>query len=162
MLGPPHLVPSLLGKPLSESDAYQSFMQKAMPAPKEHDVEFLEYVIKSIVDHPDDVKLTRTIDEMGVLVTLAVHPEDMGQVIGRSGATAKSIRTLLRVIGARNNARVNLKILEPEGSTRGENAQPESPRPASRARGKKVAGAEEKSPEEKEAAVDEAIDDLNI
>lgn len=80
-----------------------------------HDVEFVEYVVKSIVDHPDDVKLERAIDEMGVLITLTVNPEDMGQVIGRSGATAKSIRTLLRVIGARNNARVNLKINEPEG-----------------------------------------------
>jgi len=80
-----------------------------------HDVEFVEYVVKSIVDHPDDVKLERTIDEMGVLITLAVNPEDMGQIIGRQGATAKSIRTLLRVIGARNNARVNLKINEPAG-----------------------------------------------
>lgn len=83
-----------------------------------HDVEFVEYVVKSIVDHPDDVKLDRTIDEMGVLITLTVNPEDMGQIIGRQGATAKSIRTLLRVIGARNNARVNLKINEPEGSNR--------------------------------------------
>lgn len=81
-----------------------------------HDVEFVEYVVKSIVDHPDDVKVERKIDEMGVLITLVVHPEDMGQVIGRQGATAKSIRTLLRVIGARNNARVNLKIQEPEGN----------------------------------------------
>ena len=83
-----------------------------------HDVEFVEYVVKSIVDHPDDVKLDRTIDEMGVLITLTVNPEDMGQIIGRQGATAKSIRTLLRVIGARNNARVNLKINEPEGGSR--------------------------------------------
>lgn len=88
-----------------------------------HDVEFVEYVVKSIVDHPDDVKLSRTIDEMGVLITLTVNPEDMGQIIGRQGATAKSIRTLLRVIGARNNARVNLKINEPEGSTRGTRPQ---------------------------------------
>lgn len=85
---------------------------------KSHDVEFVEYVVKSIVDHPDDVKLERNIDEMGVLITLTVNPEDMGQVIGRQGATAKSIRTLLRVIGARNNARVNLKINEPEGGAK--------------------------------------------
>ena len=83
-----------------------------------HDVEFVEYIVKSIVDHPDDVVLDRNIDEMGVLLTLTVNPEDMGQIIGRSGATAKSIRTLLRVIGARNNARVNLKISEPEGGKR--------------------------------------------
>jgi predicted RNA-binding protein YlqC (UPF0109 family) len=82
------------------------------------DQEFVEYVIKSIVDHPDAVKSERTIDEMGVLITLSVSPEDMGQVIGRQGQTAKSVRTLLRVIGAKNDARVNLKILEPEGGKR--------------------------------------------
>ncbi|MFO0704972.1 MAG: KH domain-containing protein [Candidatus Andersenbacteria bacterium] len=82
------------------------------------DQEFVEYVVKSIVDHPDDVKAERTIDEMGVLITLSVHPEDMGQIIGRQGQTAKSIRTLLRVIGAKNDARVNLKVLEPEGGKR--------------------------------------------
>ena len=82
------------------------------------DQQFVEYVIKSIVDHPDVVKTERTIDEMGVLITLGVSPEDMGQVIGRQGQTAKSVRTLLRVIGAKNDARVNLKILEPEGGKR--------------------------------------------
>jgi len=79
------------------------------------DQEFVDYVVKSIVDHPDDVKSERTIDELGVLITLSVNPEDMGQIIGRQGMTAKSIRTLLRTIGAKNDARVNLKILEPEG-----------------------------------------------
>ena len=83
---------------------------------QEMDHQFVEYVVKSIVDHPDDVTSERTIDEMGVLITLKVNPEDMGQLIGRQGQTAKSIRTLLRVIGAKNNARVNLKIIEPEGS----------------------------------------------
>jgi len=82
------------------------------------DQEFVEYVVKSIVDHPDDVKTERTIDEMGVLITLSVNPEDMGQIIGRQGQTAKSVRTLLRVIGAKNDARVNLKVLEPEGGRR--------------------------------------------
>ena len=129
-----------------------------MPARKEHDVEFLEYVIKSIVDHPDDVKLARTIDEMGVLITLGVHPEDMGQVIGRSGATAKSIRTLLRVVGARNDARVNLKILEPEGSTRGGEARARDGNNAPLGRRQKPVA----TAEEKEAAVDEAIEDVNI
>lgn len=80
------------------------------------DQQFVEYVVKSIVDHPDDVTSERTIDERGVLITLKVNPEDMGQLIGRQGQTAKSIRTLLRVIGAKNNARVNMKIIEPEGS----------------------------------------------
>jgi len=79
------------------------------------DQEFVDFVIKSIVDHPDDVKTDRKIDEMGVLLTLKVNPEDMGQVIGRQGGTARAIRTLLRVIGAKHNARVNFKIEEPEG-----------------------------------------------
>ena len=89
------------------------------------DKEFVEYIVKSIVDNPDDVKIERTVDEMGVLISLNINPADMGQVIGRQGSTAKSIRTLLRVIGAKNNARVNFKIVEPEGSERPE--RPERP-----------------------------------
>jgi uncharacterized protein len=77
------------------------------------DTKFLEHVIRALVDHPDDIKINRTVDEMGVLMTLDVNPEDMGKVIGRSGNTAKAIRTLLRVVGMKNNARVNLKINEP-------------------------------------------------
>lgn len=84
----------------------------------EHDQQFLEYVVKSLVDNPNDVKINRTIDEMGVLLTLSVHKDDMGKIIGRSGATAKAIRTILRVVGMKNDARVNLKIEEPEGSER--------------------------------------------
>ena len=80
------------------------------------DQEFVEYVVKAIANHPSDVKTVRTVDEMGVLITLKVHPEDMGVVIGKQGATARSLRTLLRVAGAKNNARVNLKIEEPEGA----------------------------------------------
>jgi hypothetical protein len=87
-------------------------------ANKPVDQEFLEYLVKSIVDHPDDVKIERKVDEMGVLLDLKVNQEDMGMLIGRLGSTAKAIRTLLRIIGARHNARVNLKIEEPEGSTR--------------------------------------------
>ena len=82
------------------------------------DQEFLEFLIKSLVDNPDDVKVNRQVDEMGVLLTLDVNPADMGKVIGRSGNTAKAIRILLRVVGMKNNARVNLKINEPAGSTR--------------------------------------------
>lgn len=77
------------------------------------DVQFLEYVVKALVNYPDDVKIKRTVDEMGVLMTLDVNPEDMGKVIGRSGNTAKAIRILLRVVGMKNNARINLKINEP-------------------------------------------------
>ncbi len=83
----------------------------------EMDKEFLEYVVKSLVDNPNDVKIDRTVDEMGVLITLTVNPADMGKIIGRQGNTAKAIRTLLRVIGMKNNARVNLKINEPEGGS---------------------------------------------
>lgn len=82
------------------------------------DQEFVEFVVKSIVDHPEDVQIDRSVDEMGVLISLRINPQDMGQVIGRQGSTAKSIRNLLRVIGAKNNARVNFKIVEPEGSSR--------------------------------------------
>ena len=82
------------------------------------DQKFLEFVVKSLVDHPEDVKITRTVDEMGVLLTLDVHREDMGKIVGRQGNTAKAIRTLLRDVGMKNNARVNLKINEPEGGLR--------------------------------------------
>jgi predicted RNA-binding protein YlqC (UPF0109 family) len=84
----------------------------------ERDQEFLEFVIKSLVDHPEEVKISRQVDELGVLLTLAVNKEDMGKVIGRSGATAKAIRTILRVVGMKHDARVNLKIEEPEGGMR--------------------------------------------
>ena len=82
----------------------------------ERDEQFLEYVVKALADSPADVKIRRTVDEMGVLLTLSVNKDDMGKVIGRSGATAKAIRTILRVVGMKNDARVNLKIEEPEGS----------------------------------------------
>ncbi len=82
------------------------------------DQEFVEYVVKAIVGHPEDVQTERTIDERGVLITLKVNAADMGYVIGRQGQTARSIRTLLKIVGAKNNARVNLKIFEPEGSRR--------------------------------------------
>jgi len=107
----------------------------------EQDAQFLEYVIKALVDNPNDVKINRTVDEMGVLLTLGVNPADMGKIIGRMGNTAKAIRTLLRVVGMKNNARVNLKINEPEGSTRPE-------RPMAMERGTKT--------------VDEVMDDLKL
>ncbi|MFA7201536.1 MAG: KH domain-containing protein [Candidatus Paceibacterota bacterium] len=81
------------------------------------DQEFLEFLVKSIVDTPADVVVERKIDEMGVLLTLKVNRADMGQVVGRQGSTAKAIRSLLRIVGMKNNARVNLKILEPEGGS---------------------------------------------
>jgi hypothetical protein len=81
----------------------------------ERDQEFLEFVVKGLVEHPEEVKVNRVVDEMGVLLTLDLNAEDMGKVIGRSGNTAKAIRTLLRVVGMKHNARVNLKINEPAG-----------------------------------------------
>jgi uncharacterized protein len=87
------------------------------------DQQFLEFIVKSIVAHPEDVKTDRVVDERGVLLTLDINPEDMGYVIGRRGQTAQAIRTLLKIVGAKNNARVNLKINEPEGSTRGQNRE---------------------------------------
>jgi len=85
----------------------------------ERDQEFVEYMVKAIVENPDKVQVKRTIDERGVLLELTVDPADMGKVIGKEGRTAKAIRTLLRVLGAQNDARVNLKIIEPEGGTGG-------------------------------------------
>lgn len=106
----------------------------------EKDQLFVETVVKAIVANPDDVKVDRTVDERGVLLTLHVNPSDIGYVIGRQGQTAKAIRTLAKIIGAKNNARVNLKIDEPEGS-RG----PRAPR------------------EERQAEIDtDVVDDLSI
>jgi predicted RNA-binding protein YlqC (UPF0109 family) len=84
----------------------------------DNDQVFLEYVVMALVDNPNDVKIDRTVDEMGVLISLTVNPADMGKIIGKMGNTAKAIRTLLRIIGMKNNSRVNLKINEPEGSER--------------------------------------------
>lgn len=84
-------------------------------ATKSDDQVFLESLVKGLVEHPDDVKVDRKVDEMGVLLTLKVNAEDMGQIIGKGGNTARAIRSLLRIVGIKNNARVNLKIEEPEG-----------------------------------------------
>lgn len=111
----------------------------------ELDQQFLEYVVKALVDHPEAVKVNRTVDEMGVLLTLDVHADDMGKIIGRSGNTAKAIRTLLRVVGMKNEARVNLKINEPEGGRTDGGGQTEGA----------VAPTEPKT-------LDQAIDDLKI
>lgn len=113
------------------------------------DQEFIEYVVKALVDYPDEVKVGRKVDEMGVLITLDVHPDDMGMVIGREGMTAKSLRTLLRVIGAKNNARVNLKINEPEGSTRGHRRE-EAPAPVAETDQPETSVVEETAPETEE------------
>ncbi len=120
------------------------------------DRDFIEYVVKMLVDNPDDVKVERKIDEMGVLITLDVNPQDMGMVIGREGMTAKALRTLLRVIGARNSARVNLKINEPEGSLR----PPREPRESFVAPAAAVSE-EPKAPEEKKT-LDDVMNDIRL
>lgn len=112
------------------------------------DQQFLEYVIKALVDDPSSVKITRSVDEMGVLLTLDVSAADMGKIIGRQGNTAKSIRTLLRVVGMKNNSRVNLKINEPVGGLKSADrmmANPSSPAVQSASR-----------------TVDEVMADLNL
>lgn len=84
----------------------------------EQDKQFLETVVKQIVGNPNDVVVDRTIDERGVLLTLKINPADMGYVIGRKGQTAQAIRTLLKIVGAKNNSRVNLKIYDPNNGNR--------------------------------------------
>jgi predicted RNA-binding protein YlqC (UPF0109 family) len=120
----------------------------------EQDQEFLEYVVKGLVDNPDAVKVDRAVDEMGVLLTLDVAAEDMGKIIGRSGNTAKAIRTLLRVVGMKNNSRVNLKINEPEGGLRSQEAAAASEGDA--------APAEEAPQSDAAKSLDEAMADLKI
>lgn len=79
------------------------------------DQQFIEYIVKSLVSKPDEVKIERRIDEKGVLLELTVDPEDLGRVIGKRGATAQSLRTLLRALGTKQDARYNLKIIDPSG-----------------------------------------------
>ena len=83
------------------------------------DQQFVEYIVKSLVSRPDDVQVERSIDEKGVLLVLTVHPEDLGRVIGRRGTTAQSLRTLLRALGTKNDARYNLKIIDTDNVERG-------------------------------------------
>lgn len=80
------------------------------------DAELLDIIVRALVDFPDAVSVERSVDEMGVLLKLKVHKDDMGKVIGKAGNMAKAIRTLMRGIGMKKNARVNIKILEPMGS----------------------------------------------
>lgn len=127
----------------------------------EPDQAFLEYVVKGLVDNPESVVINRTVDEMGVLLLLTVHPDDMGKIIGKAGNTAKSIRTLLRVVGMKTDARVNLKIEEPEG---GRGPVPRNDEPVSQSEQvESVETPEEKMPESAAAnAIDDALGDLKI
>lgn len=116
------------------------------------DQQFLDTVVRSLVDNPNSVHITRTVDELGVLLTLDVHADDMGKIIGRSGNTAKAIRTLLRVVGMKNDAKVNLKINEPEGG-RG---------PATHAEDSAVSTEPAVDAEAEAKSLDQAIEDLKI
>jgi len=121
------------------------------------DQKFLEFVVKSLVDHPEDVKIERKVDEMGVLLTLKVNSEDMGQVIGRSGSTARAVRTLIRILGLKHHARVNLKIEEPEGGrVMGRREENHSEKKAEEKTEEK---AEEKAEEKVEEKVEEEIEE---
>lgn len=125
-------------------------------AAKEADQQFVEYVVTQLVSKPESVVTERKIDELGVLIELTVDREDMGVVIGKEGKTAKAIRTLLRVFGAKNDSRINLKIVEPEGG------EPHEPREHKH---EEVAEVVEEKPAEKVVEVEEDDDlmaDLDI
>ncbi|MFA5954795.1 MAG: KH domain-containing protein [Patescibacteria group bacterium] len=124
----------------------------------EKDQEFVEYMVKALVNKPEAVRTERTVDEMGVLITLHVDKEDMGYIIGRSGQTARSLRTLLRIVGAKNNARVNLKIYEPEEIRRARQEQ----REASGIAPRRPASAPAPVRNELEDVDTSAVDDLRI
>lgn len=134
----------------------------------EIDQQFIEFVVKSLVGNPDAVEVKRTIDEKGVLLELTVDPEDLGRVIGKRGATAQSLRTLLRALGTKNDARYNLKIIDngtgDHGSRSGDDAQPDKKAPV-KEEDNKVEDVETEAPAEEpeadaeeDAAEDEASD----
>lgn len=116
------------------------------------DRDFVEYILKAIVSHPEEITVTRTVDDLGVLLTISAHPDDMGTIIGKNGQTAKSIRTLLHALGSKSNERVNMKILEPEGSVK-KKAEEENPAADS--------ASDELPTAEEVAAAEAASDDKN-
>ena len=117
----------------------------------ELDQQFIEYVVKNLVDHPDDVKLERSIDDRGVLLELTVNEEDMGRIIGKAGSTAKAIRTLLRVVGAKTDERLNLKIVDVGGDGEGGDVVED----AAATEQERVADAQTVDPPAQEASLDE-------
>jgi len=127
------------------------------------DRDFIEYVVKQIVDEPEEVVVERRVDELGVLITLRVGPHDMGKIIGKNGQTAKALRVLLRVIGSKNNSRVNLKIIEPDGSEVRSDAPAPAPEaaPAAEEAPAAEAPAEETPAEAEVPALEEEVADLH-
>ena len=127
------------------------------------DQQFVEYIVKTLVNNPDKVVVDREIDERGVLLSLSVDPEDVGRVIGKRGATAQSIRTLLRVLGTKNGARYNLKVVNTDGVEGGEVAPAASaPESAPAVDEGTAAGAEDSEIAEKTRAELADLDDLDI
>ncbi len=120
----------------------------------EKDQELLEFIVKALVDSPDKVEVKRSVDEMGTLLSLKVDAGDMGQIIGRDGSTARAIRTLIRIIGLKNHARVNLKIEEPEGGRR--------PPAAEKTEGKPAKAPQEEKKEEVEDEKKDSLEDLKL
>lgn len=84
-----------------------------MSSTQDNSLDFVRYVIANLVENPDDIIIEKSIDELGILITLKLNKEDMGRIIGKNGQTIKSIRTLLRVIAKKENQKINLKIIEP-------------------------------------------------
>ena len=115
------------------------------------DQQFIEYIVKSLVGNPDAVKIERRIDEKGVLLELTVDPEDLGRVIGKRGATAQSLRTLLRALGTKNDARYNLKIIDVGG-----------PAPRSHSNDDDTAHSDNSSDAPDEAPVDDTITEETV
>ena len=126
------------------------------------DQQFVEYIVKTLVNNPDKVNVERTIDEKGVLLALTVDPEDVGRVIGRKGMTAQSLRTLLRALGTKNDARYNLKIVNSD-------ERPEAPVAEEAVAEEEVAESPEETEEEETSDLAERtrseladLDDLDI
>lgn len=128
------------------------------------DQQFVEYIVKTLVNNPDKVEVERKIDEKGVLLSLTVDPEDVGRVIGRRGATAQSIRTLLRALGTKNDARYNLKITNDEAAPRAEREENKdfvAPEPMTNAPAAEEApAAEDESAVEEDTFEDDSASDL--
>jgi predicted RNA-binding protein YlqC (UPF0109 family) len=123
------------------------------------DQQFIEYIVKSVVGNPDDVVVDRIIDEKGVLLTLTVNPEDLGRVIGKRGITAQSLRTLLRALGTKNDARYNLKIVNNDGQVGARISSDEREEPSSEASSEPEETAEEAPVDEPvESVPDEPVD----
>lgn len=122
----------------------------------EKDQEVLEYIVKALVDHPEAVRISRIIDQNGVLLSVDVHLEDMGKVIGKKGVTAEAIRSIVRVVGAKNRARVSVRINEPEGSTR------HVADTSTSASAEDMKNVVHEKPVQIMKSVDEAMEDLNL